>query len=101
MREFLHVAAHFLRCNLRVNLRRADAPVSEHFRERFDRYVVRQADGRRIAVAAHVPRDVLFDTALLRYCLDASFTAFVTRNGQQLVPFGHAVVFLDDMSGDV
>ena len=82
-------------------MRRPDAPVSEHFRERFDRYVVGETDGRRIAVAALMPRDVLFDTALLRYCLDASFTAFVTRNGQQLVPFGHAVVFLDDVSGNV
>ena len=51
LREFLHVAAHFLRRDLRVDLRRADTPVSQHFRERFDGHVVRQTNGRRVAVA--------------------------------------------------
>ena len=48
-----------------------------------------------------MPRDVLFDTALLRYCFDAVLAVGVTGNWQQFVPFGHAVVFLDDMLGDV
>ena len=48
-----------------------------------------------------MPRDVLFDTALLRYCFDAVLAVGITRNGQQLIPFGHAVVLLDDMSGNV
>ena len=54
LREFLHIAAHFLRRNLRIDLRRADATVAQHLRERFDRYVVRQADCRGIGMAAHV-----------------------------------------------
>ena len=45
---------------------------------------------------ALMPRDVLFDTALLRYCFDAVLAVGVTGNWQQFVPFGHAVVFLDD-----
>ena len=48
-----------------------------------------------------MPRDVLFDTALLRYCFDAVLAVGVTGNWQQFVPFGHAVVFLDDVSGNV
>ena len=48
-----------------------------------------------------MPRDVLFDTALLRYCFDAVLAVGVTGNWQQFVPFGHAVVFLDDVSGHV
>jgi hypothetical protein len=47
---------------------------------------------------ALMPRDVLFDTALLRYCFDAVLAVGVTGNWQQFVPFGHAVVFLDDVS---
>ena len=50
---------------------------------------------------ALMPRDVLFDTALLRYCFDAVLAVGVTGNWQQFVPFGHAVVFLDDVSGNV
>ena len=101
LREFLHIAAHFLGCNLRIYLRRADATVSQHLRERFDRYVVRQADRRGIGMAAHVPRDVFLDAASLRYGLNAVFTIIVAWNGQQLISLGHAVVFLDDMLGDV
>ncbi len=80
LREFLHVAAHFLRRDLRVDLRRADTPVSQHFRERFDGHVVRQTNGRRVAVATLMPRDVLFDTALLRYRLDAVLAVGVSGN---------------------
>src|SRR5690625_3944920 len=32
LREFLHIAAHFLGCNLRIDLRRADAAVAQHLR---------------------------------------------------------------------
>ena len=48
-----------------------------------------------------MPRYVFLDTASLRYGLNAVFTIIVTRNGQQLVSLGHAVVLLDDMLGDV
>lgn len=66
LRQFFHIAAHFLRCDFGVDLRRADAAVSQHLRECFNRHVVRQAYGRRVGVAAHVPRDVFLDTALSR-----------------------------------
>ena len=85
----------------RIDLRRADAAVSQHLRERFDRYVVRQADRRGIGMAAHVPRYVLLDTASLRYGLNAVFTIIIAWNGQQLISLGHAVVLLDDMLGDI
>lgn len=49
----------------------------------------------------HVPRDVFLDAASLRYGLNAVFTIIVAWNGQQLISLGHAVVFLDDMLGDV
>ena len=42
---------------------------------------------------ALMPRDVLFDTALLRYCFDAVLAVGVTGNWQQFVPFGHASYF--------
>ena len=56
---------------------------------------------RQFNMPALMPRDVLFDTALLRYCFDAVLAVGVTGNWQQFVPFGHAVVFLDDVSGNV
>lgn len=56
LREFLHVAAHFLRRDFGVDLRRADAAVSQHLRERFNRHVVRQADRRGVGMAAHVSK---------------------------------------------
>lgn len=59
LREFFHIAAHFLRRDFGVDLRRADAAVSEHLRERFDGHVVRQAHRRRVGVAAHVESDRL------------------------------------------
>lgn len=34
-----------------------DTAVSEHFRECFNRHVVRQAYGRRVGVAAHVEQN--------------------------------------------
>ena len=101
LREFLHIAAHFLGCNLRIDLRRADAAVSQHLRERFDRYVVRQADRRGIGMAAHVPRYVFLDTASLRYGLNAVLAVIVTRNGQEPSVGCHIAVLFDDMLGDV
>lgn len=59
LREFLHVAAHFLGGNLRIDLRRADATVAQHLRERFDRHVVRQADRRGIGMAGGMESDML------------------------------------------
>lgn len=61
LREFLHIAAHFLGCNLRIYLRRADATVSQHLRESFDRYVVRQADRRGVGMAAHVETEKRYE----------------------------------------
>lgn len=54
LREFFHIAAHLFCRYFGVDLRRADAAVSEHLRERFNRHVVRQAHRRRVGVAAHV-----------------------------------------------
>ena len=45
----------------RIDLRRADATVSQHLRERFDRYVVRQADRRGVGVAAAVVKNFFTD----------------------------------------
>lgn len=101
LREFLHIAAHFLGGNLRIDLRRADTAVAQHLRERFDRYVVRQADRRGVGMAAYVPRYVFLNTASLRYGLNAVLAVIVTRNGQQLISLGHAVVLLDDMLGNI
>ena len=101
LREFLHVAAHFLGGNLRIDLRRADAAVSQHLRERFDRYVVRQADRRGVGMAAHVPRYVFLDAAYLRYGLNAVLTIIIAWNGQELSVGRHIAVLLDNMLGDI
>lgn len=50
-------------------------------------------------MTSKMPRYVFLDAAFLRYCLDASFTVFVTRYGQQPISLGHAVVLLDNMFG--
>lgn len=99
LREFFHIAAHLFRRDLGVDLRRADAAVSQHLRERFDGHVVRQAHRRRVGMAAHVPRNVLLDTAFSRNHLDAVLAVGIARNGQQLIAIGHAVVLFDDMLG--
>lgn len=101
LREFLHVAAHFLGGNLRIDLRRADATVAQHLRECFDRYVVRQADRRGVGMAGRVLRDVFLDTASLRYGLNAVLAVIVTRNGQEFSIGHHIAVLLDDMLGDI
>lgn len=85
----------------RIDLRRADAAVSQHLRERFDRYVVRQADRRGVGMAAHVPRDVFLDAASLRYGLNAVFTIIVAWNGQEPSVGCHIAILLDDMLGDI
>lgn len=82
-------------------MRRADATVSQHLRERFDRYVVRQADRRGIGMAGYMPRYVFLDTASLRYGLNAVLAVIVTRNGQEFSVGRHIAVFLDDMLGDI
>lgn len=46
-----------------------------------------------------MPRYVFLDTASLRYGFNAVLAVIVTRNGQQLISLGHAVVLLDDMLG--
>lgn len=52
-------------------------------------------------MASHVPRYVFLNTASLRYGLNAVLAVIVTRNGQQLISLGHAVVLLDDMLGNI
>ena len=101
LREFLHVAAHFLGGNLRIDLRRADAAVSQHLRECLDRYIVRQTHRRSIGMAAHVPRYVFLDTAPLCYDLNAVLAVGIARYRQQFSILGHALVFLDDMLRNV
>lgn len=101
LRELLHIAAYFFRRNFGVNLRRADAAVSQHLRQRFDRYVVRQADRRSVSMTAHMPRDVFLDTAFLCYDLYAFLAVCVTRNGQQIAFLGHILVLVDDMLGHI
>ncbi len=99
LREFLHVAVRFFRRNFCVNLRCANAPVSQHLQERLDRYVVRQADGCNIAVVTHVARAVLFDTAFLRYCFDTVLAVGVIQTGRAACSLRSYLLFLDDMFG--
>ena len=74
--------------------------MSEYLAHAFYRHTVVQCHDSE-AVAAEVKGNRLLDTALLRYCFDAVLAVGVTGNWQQFVPFGHAVVFLDDVSGNV
>lgn len=46
-----------------------------------------------------MPRYVFFDTAFHRDDLNIVLTIIVAWNGQQLIPFGYALVFLNDMLG--
>lgn len=48
-----------------------------------------------------MPRDVLLDTAFSRNHFDAVLAVGIARNGQQLIALGHAVVFFDDMLGNL
>lgn len=52
-------------------------------------------------MSSHVPRDIFLDTAFSRNHLDAVLAVGIARNGQQLIPLGHAVVFFDDMLGNL
>lgn len=54
LREFFHIAAHLFCRDFGVDLRRADAAVSQHLRERFNRHVVRQAHRCRVGMAETV-----------------------------------------------
>lgn len=49
----------------------------------------------------HVPRDVFLDTALSRNHLDAVLAVGITRNRQQFIALGHAVVLFDNMLGNL
>lgn len=46
-----------------------------------------------------MPRDIFLDTAFFRNHFDAVLAVGITRNGQQFVALGHAVVLFDDMLG--
>lgn len=52
-------------------------------------------------MSSDMPRYVFLDAASLRYGLNAVFTIIIAWNGQQFISLGYAVVFLDDMLGDI
>lgn len=99
--QAFHVVAYLLGGNLRINLRAADAGVTHHLRQGFNRHAVGEADGGGIRVAALVPGDVLVDAAKFGYRLDAVLAVPITWDGQQPSVFCHAAVLLDDVLGHV
>ena len=52
--EHLHLTVDHRLGNLRIGLRRGDAFVPQHLRERFQRYAVHQADRRGVRVPGKV-----------------------------------------------
>ena len=95
--EQLHVPAHLLRRDFRVDLGRADARVPHQFRQRFNGYAVGKTYCRGVAMAADVPGDVFVYPALLGYFFDAVLTVGIAWDRQQLAVFGSPLVLVDDV----
>ena len=56
---------------LRVDLSRRDVLMSQHFREGFQRYAVRQADRRGVGMPRQVERELFVDAAFPSYVFKA------------------------------
>ena len=61
--EHLHLTVDHRLGNLRIGLRRGDAFMPQHLRERFQRHAVHQADRRGIGMASDMKGQLLFDAA--------------------------------------
>lgn len=99
--KVFHVLIELLFGNLRVNLRRFYALVSEHGTDGFYGYAVGEKHCRGCRMAALMPRDMLGDTATLGDGTDTCKARVIMRNGEYPAVTVQPTVFADYAVGDV
>ena len=77
-----------------VDLGRRDILMSQHFREGFQRYAVRQADRRGVGMAGEVERELFVDAAFPGYVFEAVVDGIQRRQFEQVTVSGKAPVFI-------